>query len=112
MTFRLLTLTLSRASQRVDLFSTKQCESLHLRSKQVDEFMLKEVERLGQNLQEAEDTVQHLLPSVSERKEMASASGWVCEKCTSLNDDGNNDRCIACDTQHVHSFFYSCQAKC
>ena len=105
-------LTLSRASERVDLFSTKQCEILRLRSKQVDEFMLKEVERLVQNLQEDEDTKQLLLPSVSERKEMASASGWVCEKCTFLNEDDNNDRCNACDTQQVHSFLYSCQAKC
>lgn len=64
-------LTLSRATERVDLVSTKKCEILRLRSNQVEKFMFKEVEHLVQNLQEDEDTKQLLL-AVSERKEMAS----------------------------------------
>jgi hypothetical protein len=39
-------LTLSRATERVDLVSTKKCEILRLRSNQVEKFMFKEVEHL------------------------------------------------------------------
>jgi hypothetical protein len=67
-------LTLSRATERVDLVSTKKCEILRLRSNQVEKFMFKEVEHLVQNLQEDEDTKQLLLICPKERKWRATKS--------------------------------------
>ena len=50
--------TLIRASERIDMFTPKQCELLRKRSIEVDDFMLKEMERLASRLEEEEESCQ------------------------------------------------------
>jgi hypothetical protein len=95
-------LTLARASERIDLFTTKQCECLRKRSSQVDELMLKQVDLLVRNLQE-DEVNQLVLPSVPDRNDVASTSGWTCEKCTFVNED-HTACCGACGTPQDNSF--------
>lgn len=96
-------LTLTRASERVDLFSKKQCECLRKKGVEVDELMLKETERLVQNLREDEVSSKSRSCATSDITHEKSSNVWLCEKCTFRNE-GDDTRCAACDEHKGPSF--------
>jgi len=103
--------TLARASERIDMFSPKQCESLRKRSTEVEDLMLEETERLARNLKEDEDSKQWIPPIASPRENVTSKSDWACEQCTFLNHEWI-DRCEACHTiKQAQSFLEVAKRK-
>ena len=101
--------TLARAAERTDLFTAKQCESLHSRSTEVESLMYKETEQLAHSLEDKEEA-RIMFPPLDDLSIRQGPVAWKCDKCTFLNQ-ADEVECSACCSPRHESFLTIAKRK-